>query len=174
MILYSTSGDLSAQPELSLESAVKSLIPHGFRIESRDTRSAKLTGPGIHSSRQPAVLGATAVSLSIDPDRNRLVLDARLGGIETMQRFLTWFPPLLGLSLGVVLGIAGGFLFGRQFGIGFGVPWAQGWAWMLVSIGMGLLPISPWLLLSPLMTRALRRRTEQALDTIVHSSRSGQ
>jgi hypothetical protein len=42
---------------------------------------------------------------------------------------------------------------------------------VLLAIGMGLLPSTPWLILSPLMARWIRQRTEHALETLVSNAR---
>jgi hypothetical protein len=77
------------------------------------------------------------------------------------------FPFMLGLGLGLFFGVFGGVAFGRQFGVGFGVPWAQGLTWMLFAIGIAMLPVTPWLFLSPMMSKMIRTRTQNSLTTLV-------
>lgn len=120
--------------------------------------------PGLNSTRQNPLLGASKIYLALDG--HQLRLDAELGGVDSMRRFLMRFPFLLGLGLGLFFGIGGGFMFGRQFGVGFGVPWAQGWTWMFFSIGVAMLPVAPWLFLSPMMSNMIRTRTQNALYAI--------
>ena len=165
MEIYSTSVATGHSPDKVIDTALQTLVHCGFEITERERDSAKLVGPGMNSTRQNALLGASRISLFVDNDQT-LHLDARLGGVEKMQKFLTMFPFLLGLGLAAFFAIGGGLLFGQQFGIGFGVPWAPNWRWLIVATGGALLPVAPWLFLSPLMTRAIRRRTEQALETL--------
>ena len=111
------------------------------------------------------MLGASAIDLELAD--NTLSLGAELAGVESMQRFLKLFPLMLGVGLGLFFGIGGGIVFGRQFDVGFGVPWAQGPAWMLVALGAAMLPVSPWLFLSPMMSKRIRTHTEDALTALV-------
>ena len=97
-------------------------------------------------------------------------IDADLGGVDTMRRFLTWFPLLLGLGLGALFAVVGGVLFGRHFEVGFGVPWAQGALWVIVALGFGLLPVAPWFVISPLVVRLTRKRTQRALDVLANNA----
>lgn len=87
-----------------------------------------------------------------------------------MRKFLMRFPFLLGLGLGLFFGIVGGLIFGQQFGIGFGVPWAPGGRWLIIAIIGAMIPVSPWLVLSPLMARKIRNRTCTALQVLVDNA----
>ena len=87
-----------------------------------------------------------------------------------MRRFLMRFPFLLGLGLGLFFGVGGGLMFGQLFGVGFGVPWAQGWVWMLLALGFAMLPVTPWLVLSPMISKWIRTRTQNALQTLVRNA----
>lgn len=162
---FSTSAVTTASTEDVLQAALVTLTNNGFAIVNRDKNSANLTGPGLNSTRQNPLLGASAIHLELQGQQLRL--DAELGGVVSMQRFIMRFPFLLGLGLGLFFGVVGGVVFGRQFGVGFGVPWAQGLTWMLLAIGGGMLPVSPWLFLSPMMSSMIRTRTQNALTTLV-------
>jgi len=165
MTTFETSANILGRADDVLQSAVTTLTNNGFAIIHRDSTSISLAGPGLKSKKQNPLLGASTIRLQLHA--NRLDANAELGGVEAMQRFLMRFPLLLGLGLGLCFGIGSGLLFGRQFGVGFGVPWAQGWTWMLVAIGFTMLPVAPWLVLSPLMSRTVRCRTEKAIETLV-------
>jgi len=43
----------------------------------------------------------------------------------------------------------------------------EGWGWIAVAFAGGLLPVLPWFVLSPLMTRMIGRRTELALEALM-------
>lgn len=43
----------------------------------------------------------------------------------------------------------------------------EGWVWIAVAFAGGLLPVLPWFVLSPLMTRMIGRRTELALEALM-------
>ena len=165
---FSTSAKVTKPTGDALLAALNTLTNIGFAINSRDEHIAMLTGPGLNSTNQNPLLGASQICLALDGDQLRL--DAQLGGVDSMRRFLMRFPFLLGLGLGLFFGIGGGFMFGRQFGVGFGVPWAQGWTWMLFSIGIAMLPVAPWLLLSPILSNMIRTRTQDALTVLVNNA----
>jgi hypothetical protein len=152
----------------ALQFAVTTLTNNGFAITHCDSASATLTGPGLNSTRQNPILGATKVDLRVAD--HRLHVDAELGGVETMRRFLYWFPLSLGAGLGLLFGVVGGVLFGRQFGVDFGVPWAQGWQWLLVAMAGSTLPVAPWLVFSPTIARWIQNRTQRAIETLAHNA----
>lgn len=165
---FSTTVDTTGASGDVLQAALLQLTIHGFVIERRDDRSAELAGPGMNNTRQSPLLGASRIKLQ--QEGNRLALDAELGGITSMGRFMLWFPVALGLGLGTLFSILGGVGFGQQFGAGFGVPWARGWGWVAVAFAMAMLPVSPWFVLAPLISRTLKRRTEHALTTLVQNA----
>lgn len=152
----------------AIQAAVDALAHQGFRIEQDKGKSATLVGPGMHSTRQNPLVGASEITLRVEG--GMLHAEAELGGVDTMRRFLFRFPLLLGLGLGLTFAVAGGLAGGRAFGGGFGVPWAPGWRWLLLGLAAGLLPVAPWLVLSPLMARRIRRRTESAIDALIHNA----
>jgi hypothetical protein len=168
MSTFSTSA-VTTRPTIDvLQAALAILTNNGFSIVDRDDHSASLDGPGLNSTRQNPLLGASKIHLELQGQQLRL--DAELGGVDSMRRFLMRFPFLLGIGLGLLFGVIGGLVFGRQFGVGFGVPWAQGWTWMLIAFGGALLPVTPWLFLSPMMSNMIRTRTQDALTTLVKNA----
>jgi hypothetical protein len=168
MSTYSVSAVSQKSTEDVLQAALITLTNNGFAILKRDENSAVLKGPGMNSTSQNPLLGASQIHLKLQGQQ--LSLDAELGGVDSMRKFLMRFPFILGLSLGMLFGVVGGFAFGRQFGVGFGVPWAQGWSWMLFAIGGAMLPVTPWLFLSPMMSNTIRARTQSALETLVQNA----
>ena len=165
MQTYTTSAIMPRPSRETLQAALAILTNNGFTIVNRDERTANLIGPGLNSTKQNSLLGASKIYLTLDG--NRLSLEAELGGVESMQRFLNRFPLLLGLGLGLLFCIIGGLAFGQQFGVGFGAPWVQGWKWVLVTFGFSMLPVTPWIFLSPWIGKMIRTRTQLALNTLV-------
>ena len=164
MTTFSTSATVLGTPARALHSAVTTLTNNEFAIVHCDDARATLTGPGLNSTRQNPLLGATRIDLRVDD--NRLDVDAELGGVDSMRRFLTWFPLLLGAGLGAV---AGGLFF-SQFGDDLDLPWAEGWQRILFAVGAAMLPVAPWLVLSPMMARWICNRTQRALETLVNNA----
>ncbi len=120
------------------------LVSQGFEITADGSSEMRLRGPGMHSNRQSALLGATDIWLRVTG--SEIAVTATLGGVARMKAFVTLFPPGLILSL-------------------FGMGWIVGgsslpWYWVLAMV-------APWLLLSPWMAASIRRSTEQAIDGMV-------
>lgn len=148
--------------------AIQVLESVGFKILSCDKQRAELQGPGLNSTKQNPLLGATAIQLHCLYDS--IKLQASLGGVATMEYFLRWFPIGLGLVLGTLFALVGGVVFGRANGIPFGVPWAPGLTWLLVAYTLAFLPVMPWFFIAPWMTRMIRKRTTLALETLLQKA----
>lgn len=168
MNTFVTSAVTNGATDAALQTALEILSHHGFAIVHRDAKSADLTGPGLNSTRQNPLLGASKIHLELQDQR--LLLNAELGGVDSMARFLMLMPLLLGLTLGLLFGVVSGLALGQAFGVGFGVPRVQGWRWLLVAMSGAMLPVSPWLILSPMMSSKIRTRTQNGLMTLVHNA----
>ena len=131
------------------ESALTAL---GFQFTSRTTDSIEMTGPGMNSSRESGLMGATRIRCS--HSGSELAVEADLGGVAFLTRFVTLFPPALCLGLGVVFFV----VFGVVFGPGI-------WMVPVVAATGGLAVM--WLFLGPLMARSFRKRTDRALDALL-------
>jgi hypothetical protein len=124
----------------------------GFRITQRTAAELELTGPGMNSNRQSPLVGASRIHLR--GGHRELVLEAELGGVQRMQRFVMLFPIGLVSFLGVVLTVV---------------------FWATQGPGLWLAPVAAatggnaalWLLLGPLMARSIRSRTCRALDALL-------
>lgn len=134
--------------------AASALTGLGFRISSRDASSLELAGPGMTGTRQSALLGATR--LQIARGAHDLSIQAELGGVRTMTRFVTLFPLALSLSLCLILGA----LFSAAFD-------HRGWVWPVLG-GTGANALV-WLFLGPWMARHIRNRTCRAIDALLDS-----
>jgi hypothetical protein len=143
------------------------LANHGFTITDRDEHSAHLVGPGLHSTNPNPLLGASRIHLEMRDQQLRL--QAELGGVHAMRRFIIRFPLLLGLVLGVLFAL-GGWVLGQPFPMGVGVPGAREWKWFALAMAAGLLPVAPWLFLGPVIASMVRTRTERALTSLVQNA----
>ena len=164
MSAFSTSASITTTSQGALQKALLILTNNGFAILSRDESSASLSGPGLNSTSQNPLLGASKIS--VVEDGSTLRLDAELGGAERMQRFVKSIPWAAGFGAGL-LHVMLGVQFGWQFGVGFGVPGANGWIWLMMSFGIATLAALPWVFISPWMANSIRSKTEQALKNLV-------
>lgn len=158
---YSQSISLSGDKTLALQAAMAILTSQGFAIVSREKSCVEFRGSVMNSTRQPPITGASAIQVSVA--QGQLALNAELGGVTRMRRFLIWFPPGLAAVLSLTLA-AVGLGMGQAFGVGFGAPIAAGWNFATFGALACLLAVSPWIVISPLLIRSMRARTLKALD----------
>lgn len=149
----------------AFDAATTILTTNGFAITDRRQSTLEFTGPGLRSTRQNPLLGASRIR--IGGGHAELSLDAELGGVAGMRRFLTIFPLAMAAGFAAFFGLGMGFMFGRTFGVGFGVPFAPGWRWFAFIAPIAVLPLAPWLFLSPMFARSIRSRTLRSLDTLL-------
>lgn len=129
-------------PRDAFDVARTALLSQGFEILEDSASELCARGPGMHSTQQPALLGASELRFRVAS--SMLSATATLGGVASMKRFVILFPPALVLSLTATLAVtqAGG-------------SW---WA---------LLAAAPWLLLAPWISSLLEHRTTRAVDRLV-------
>jgi hypothetical protein len=132
--------------------AESALTAIGFRITERSDSTLELVGPGMNSSRDSALVGASRIQMR--GDRHELSLEAELGGVARMTRFVTFFPPALLFGLGLLLSIVFSVLFGPGL-------------WILAvfaAVGGNALV---WMLLGPLIARSMQARTRKGLESLL-------
>ncbi len=143
---YEQSIEFHGDPVRAFAAASNILMPNSFKLVEKTLDHVVYEGAGMISSCQSPLMGATRIRIEAKWDR--LNLSAWLGGVRSMTWFLWIFPFALA---GVILTIfaAMGISHLRETGL------------------IALLSISPWMVLSPLMSQWLKRRTERALDTLL-------
>lgn len=138
--------------------AMSSLTSLGFRVVSRDETRMEMAGPGMNSSRQSALLGASRLRLT--RGIQELSVQAELGGVETMARFVTLFPIVLVLGLGIIFVLLAAVQQGGQ------MPSRAS----LVPVIAAVAPNAAlWLILGPWMARRIGRKTREALDALLNN-----
>ncbi len=134
----------SGDPAAALEVARTGLLGQGFEIVDQSSGELRAIGPGMSSTNQPPLCGASEITFLAST--SAIVARARLGGVRKMKMFLWLFPPGLGLVLMVSFAL-------------FGMPFS----WI------PLLAVAPWLVLSPMMSSWIEQRTTKAVDGLVRS-----
>jgi hypothetical protein len=134
----------SGDPAIALEVARTALLGQGFEIVDQSSGELRATGPGMNSTHQPPLCGASEITFLVGT--SAVVARAQLGGARKMKMFLWLFPPGLGLTLTVLFVL-------------FGV--SRSW--------VPLLAVSPWLVLSPIMSSWIQQRTKKAVDGLARS-----
>lgn len=169
---YSTSTSYSGETAPAFDRAINILGAAGFTLEHQNQDSIEFTGPGLSSSRENAVLGATKIR--IHHNRDTMQLEAELGGVVRMKRFLKTFIPSLAVLLMVIIGPVTGWIAGMQNGLGFGVPGLPGMKWLIFTMPITLLPFLPWIFLTPWVSGKIRTRTVNAMNGLLKNITAGQ
>jgi len=141
---YECSTPFRGDPDAAFTLAKTALLAQGFEILPGSSAELRATGPGMRSTRQPALLGVSEFRFQIAA--SALVVSATLGGVSSLKAFVCFFPIALILSL-VVLFAA----------LGHGTSY------------LGLWLAAPWLVISPLMAVLIERRTTRAVDRLARS-----
>ena len=118
------------------------LLSLGFEVLSESDDQLEASGPGMHSNQQPDLLGATHIQFRLT--RSEIYVDAILGGVDRMKKFVYFFPP--GLVVSILLF---GSLFGNKIEFYF------------------LLFVIPWIFIAPLIGKILEKTTTKAIDRLV-------
>lgn len=168
MIHYGTQAMLTVSRQEAVRFATVILCQNGFKIERQNTNGIVLSGPGLQSTRQNPLLGASQVELSAE--RTTLALEAELGGVDSMRRFLIVLPLALGMVFFSLSIVTGGVVVAVNFGQAKQMLADPGHWWLWLMPLWPVWPIAPWMVLGPLMSRWMRSRTERALETLVHNA----
>ena len=132
--------------------ALASLTSCGFRVTDKSAERMELVGPGMNNSRQSPLVGASRIVIRRSGEN--LELEADLGGVRTMERFVTLFPTGMPLLLGAILGAV--------FWLKVGPGW---WIWVIITaVGANF---ALWMVLGPIIARSMRRRTTSALEALL-------
>jgi type IV secretory pathway TrbD component len=151
---YDASLPFRGNREKAFQLAESALAALGFRLKLRTPASLQFVGPGMNSTKQSPLTGASRID--IRAGSSSMDLEAELGGAEFMARFVSYFPLGLCVALAAVLSLVFGILFGTGM-------------WMVaVAVAAGG-PAVMWLFLGPVLGRRIRERTCRALDALLES-----
>ncbi|MFW5653667.1 MAG: hypothetical protein ACOC0P_06435 [Planctomycetota bacterium] len=137
----------SGTPSEAVNAVANMIVPHRFHILKQTESVIEATGPGMRSTKQDPLTGATVIRFWVDD--GEATLQAELGGVRFMQRFVFFFPMLLGVGLYILFAI----LSRGQF---------QG------PITLSVFgPMIIWLFIAPLPARSIISRTVRALEFVL-------
>ncbi|MCI0378566.1 MAG: hypothetical protein L0215_13235 [Gemmataceae bacterium] len=134
--------------------ATAALTSLGFRTVARSNVMLEVEGPGMMSSRQSALLGASRIKIT--HGNRRLDLEAELGGVRRLARFVTWFPLGLSLVLAVILSVVFSMTLNES-------------TWMLPVAAVTCGNAAIWLVAGPLLVRVIHRHTCRDIDTLLQN-----
>jgi hypothetical protein len=146
---YQNSKHVRGEANATAKKLVDSLVSQGFRIAVQQRDSVELLGPGMHSSRQNPLVGASKVA--VRSWGREVAIEADFGAVRRMIRALGVF--FIGMTI---------FLFVL---FGFVIPSEN----MVVRFVVPLLPLAPWPVLLPWMGWLFRRRAARAFDALLQN-----
>ncbi len=155
---YAASAPFRGDQDKAFDLAITALTSLGFRLDQRTADSARLTGPGMNSSKQSPLVGASRLDLSAR--RGQLALEAELGGAERLMRFVRIFPIALNVGLGLLFFAVFSVTLGQRVGAG---------VWVTPVIAVVLINAAVWAFLGPWMARLIHQRTCRGLETLLSS-----
>lgn len=144
MRTYKDTIPLHGQAETALQLAWATLLALGFDVHKPAKYELTAKGPGMRSTRQPALLGVSRLKLSIH--QQSLMVEYQLGGLDFLKKFIYVFPPALALLLALVFSV-----------VGLEVDWVH-FSWLL-----------PWPLLAPWLFRVQKQRSLRAVEELLHA-----
>lgn len=136
----------------ALDVARTNFMGQGFQIVASSNYELRVTGPGLDSTKENPLKGVSEASIIIRA--SAIKIKAMLGGTQKLNKFLRVFPLGMALFFLLVIGV-----------IALILPDFRQWWVFLIPV----LALSPWLFLSPIMTRWIEKRTVQALDTLLNN-----
>ena len=147
---YSTSLPFSGNAKRALAIAQTTLLASNFVVLSSSETSLQVKGRGTTSTRENPLKGMTEATFIV---RNSAIeVSADLGGAQWLKNFLRIMPlAMAGLFL-VVFGILAIF-----------VPVFRNWWVYLIPLAA----LSPWVILAPVLSRSMERRTTAAIDDLL-------
>ena len=154
MDTYEQTLRFSGDWQKAFEVALQSLLPLGFRIERRDEFTLTLSNNQRYlNTRQNALLGISRIRFSLRP--GVLSVKTEMGALTRMVKVMAYLLAGM-LALFVLL---------------FGVLWLtlaefQGQPWILLLTAA---PFIPWIFILPFMQGWLQKRTQAALETLLHN-----
>jgi hypothetical protein len=158
MLEHTSEAKLNGQAaKPAIDFIAETLMGHNFLIEHRSETALEASGPGMNSTRQSPILGASRVRVEAQGDA--LSMRAELGAVQRMRQFITWFPPMLGVGLAV---------FFIALGTALDIRLLQRWASLAA-----VLAVLPWpIFLSPWMSRKITDQTRRALENLLRNAAS--
>ena len=151
--VYETKVEFKGDPTRALDHAHAVFGGLSFTNITIANGTLNAKGPGMQSTNQPPLRGATKIK--IEARNSLMTLEAELGGVRFMRNFMLFFPPALTLFLGGTFAL---------MSLGNGIE--------KQVLFLPLLIAAPWLFIGPSMTKTLRNKTTNALDELLKDMQS--
>jgi len=154
MLTYRKSQLNNTDPENAKNVVLQTLLPLGFEITNASSFGLQVKGPGYGSTRQNPLLGISSAMFKFS--RSQITIDAQLGGVSRMAQLLSFILIGVGLMDAVIF-----------FTLWYFLPELNQHRWFLYIPTLTLLP---WVFIAPWLTRFIRQRCEDAIDTLLRNA----
>jgi VIT1/CCC1 family predicted Fe2+/Mn2+ transporter len=157
---HESSAEMRGDERRVLDALVIALASVGFRVERRAAGEVEFVGLTALGAHHIALVGASRIVARAS--NRRLVLEAELGGVEQMRRFLTVFPLWLGVMFGTIFGVLLPTVFRQKFE-------ERGWILLAPVLLMVVVLFLIGLVFGRLAMKKFEARTRAALDALTIS-----
>lgn len=151
MIQHEEFVNFSGSEERAISTALGTLLPLGFQVESQGSAHLFVTNNRYRSAQDSPLLGISRAEFNFS--RFTLNVKAELGGVEKIRRFLLFV--LLGSCVFDAVLFTALWFFIEDLHIK---------TWLLV---FPLVILLPWVFIGPYMSRWLKNRTVDALKALL-------
>jgi len=151
MIKYEKSVEFTGDLDAAMKLAQNIFTSNGFKMDRIGETELSVTGPGMTSTKQNPIRGLSRGQLKISGAT--LAFTGELGGVGFMKKFLYLFPPALAIGMT--------FFFAIKMDLT-----KQNIMPVLRPV---FLAVAPWIVISPLMSKYIQKKTEDAVSTAVEN-----
>lgn len=145
----------------------KVLKPLGFiRCDGHGSK-ARFQAPGMNSTRLNPLRGATTIEVL--HSNNEVIFQADLGGLKQIRTLLTWLPAGLGIFFFLMV-LIGGYIGGLWGKVPLWNDRINGYDWFVYPLVLGMTPVLPWIFITPLMIKRLRKKFVKAFEELADIS----
>lgn len=147
---YERSVSVRENPAKALDMMRLAFAQQGFRLQEVDRTTFEVTGPGMNSNRVDPLRGVSRGRVTLSG--SELTIQAELGAVRNLQRFVRFFPTALCLVLFIIFY--------------FALP-RQGLKVAALVCGINA---AVWIPIGMIWAPALGRGTVRALDTLMDNA----
>ena len=152
---YQRTVDVRQNPAKALDVVRMTLAQQGFRLQEVDRTTFEAVGPGMNNNHVSPLRGVSRARVGVNG--GELTIQAELGAVRNLQRFIRYFPTTLCL-----------FLFGVFYVLAhFGAFPRQGLKVAAIVCGANA---ALWIPIGLIWAPAMSRGTLRALDTLMENA----
>lgn len=149
---YAKKAQFTGSAAKAMEAARTTFMQNNFQITANSDYELRVVGPGMTGTKENPLKGVSEATINIRS--SEIEVRATLGGAQRLKNFVLFFPLGMALLFFVIFGV-----------LSLSLPQFRNWMVFLIPV----LALSPWLVISPLMAKAIEKRTIAAVDTLLNN-----